>query len=60
MANLKGLRQELEAKLGFNASVPTLYSEANLEQMVQLMDDGVAGDSDTSSMRGSMQEECEE
>ncbi|CAE7378622.1 SCN5A, partial [Symbiodinium sp. KB8] len=33
MANLKGLRQELEAKLGFNASVPTLYSEANLEQM---------------------------
>ena len=60
MANLKGLRQELEAKLGFNASVPTLYSEANLEQMVQLMDDGVAGDSETSSMRGSMQEECEE
>ncbi|CAE7432388.1 SCN5A, partial [Symbiodinium microadriaticum] len=55
MANLKGLRQELEAKLGFNASVPTLYSE-----MVQLLDDGVAGAGETSSMRGATQEECEE
>ncbi|CAE7857204.1 lacC [Symbiodinium microadriaticum] len=53
MANLKDLRQKLEAKLGFNASVPTMYSEANLEQMIQLMNDGIAGDAETSSMRGS-------
>ena len=55
MANLKSLRQQLEAKLGFNASVPTMYSEANLEQMIKLMDDGVAGDGETAST----QEECE-
>jgi len=63
MANLKDLRQKLEAKLGFNASVPTMYSEANLEQMIQLMNDGIAGDAETSSMRGSSEftkEECEE
>ena len=55
MANLKGIRQQLEAKLGFNASVPTMYSEANLEQMIQLMNDGVAGEETSST-----QEECEE
>ena len=59
MANLKDIRQSLEAKLGFNASVPSMYSEANLEQMVQLLDEGVADDE--KSMRGSMfKEECEE
>ncbi|CAE7646864.1 unnamed protein product [Symbiodinium sp. CCMP2592] len=63
MANLKDLRQKLEAKIGFNASVPTMYSEANMEQMIQLMNDGIAGDAETSSMRGSSEftkEECEE
>ena len=63
MANLKDLRQKLEAKIGFNASVPTMYSEANMEQMIQLMNDGIAGDVETSSMRGSSEftkEECEE
>ncbi|CAE7282296.1 unnamed protein product [Symbiodinium natans] len=62
MANLKDLRQQLEAKLGFNASVPTMYSEANMEQMIQLMDDGV-GDNTEKSMRGSpvfSEEECDE
>ena len=62
MANLKDLRQQLEAKLGFNASVPTMYSEANMEQMIQLMDDGVSDDTEK-SMRGSSaftEEECEE
>ncbi|OLQ02780.1 Adenylate cyclase 1 [Symbiodinium microadriaticum] len=48
MANLKDLRQKLESKIGFNASVPTMYSEANMEQMIQLMNDGIAGDAETS------------
>ena len=60
MANLKDLRQKLESKIGFNASVPTMYSEANMEQMIQLMNDGIAGDAET-SMRGSAtKDECEE
>lgn len=60
MANLKDLRQKLESKIGFNASVPTMYSEANMEQMIQLMNDGIASDAET-SMRGSAtKDECEE
>ena len=53
----------METKIGFNASVPTMYSEANMEQMIQLMKDGIAGDAETSSMRGSSEftkEECAE
>eukprot|EP00439_Symbiodinium_sp_Y106_P067440 s671_g11.t1 len=40
-----------------------MYSEANIEQMIQLMKDGIAGDAETSSMRGSSEftkEECAE
>ena len=60
MANLKDLRQQLESKIGFNASVPTMYSEANMEQMIQLMKDGIAGDAET-SMRGSATKDvCDE
>ncbi|CAE7667886.1 unnamed protein product, partial [Symbiodinium necroappetens] len=60
MANLKDLRQKLESKIGFNASVPTMYSEANMEQMIQLMNDGIAGDAET-SMRGSATKDvCDE
>ncbi|CAE7877781.1 unnamed protein product [Symbiodinium necroappetens] len=60
MANLKDLRQQLESKIGFNASVPTMYSEANMEQMIQLMNDGIAGDAET-SMRGSATKDvCDE
>ena len=60
MANLKDLRQKLESKIGFNASVPTMYSEANMEQMIQLMKDGIAGDAET-SMRGSATKDvCDE
>ena len=63
MANLKEIRMNLEAKLGFNASMPSLYSESNMEQLIQLLDDGVTDDSEKSFMRGSSSltgEECEE
>ena len=53
MANLKDLRQSLEAKLGFNASVPHMYSEQSLEQMIQLLGEGVTDDAEKTSMRGS-------
>ena len=63
MAGLKEIRQNLEAKLGFNASLPSLYSEADMEKMIQLIDDGVTDDSQKWSMRGSSDltdDECEE
>ena len=64
MAGLKEIRQNLEMKLGFNASLPRLYSEANMQQLLQLLDDGVTGDTEKSFMRGGSSaftaEDCEE
>ena len=60
---IKEIRQNLEAQLGFNASLPALYSEADMEQMIQLLDDGVTDDSEKSLMRGSSaisDDECED
>ena len=63
MANLKDIRANLESKLGFNASVPHMYSKESLEQMIQLMGEGVTDDVEKTGMRGASsifsKEECE-
>ena len=62
MTNLKEIRKSLENHLGFNASTPYMYSSANLQKLMDLMDDGVGQGEDKASMRGSsmLSQECEE
>ena len=62
MTNLKEIRKSLENHLGFNASTPYMYSSANLQKLMELMDDGVGQGEDKASMRGAsmLSEECEE